>query len=263
LLWVGKKFFDLFTSFSLEVELVKADNKAIAIAFTGYLAGVATILEGVLEGSHQSLIIELLEISVWGVVGILLLNLAGKMNDRFILSRINNSRELSENKNISVGVAVAGSYMGSAMIIRGIVIGESIGWIYEISLTLFYFFLAQFSFFLYSHLHQKITQYDFLQEIREGNVAAGVSFAFNLLAMGILLSIPIQESYSLVYYAVWFLLGASMIAFFRFVMDRMIIPMEKLDEEIHKDKNWGAAFLEGCFSVSAVIMLQAIFGGII
>jgi len=39
----------------------------------------------------------------------------------------------------------------------------------------------------------------------------------------------------------------------------MIIPLEKLDEEIHQDKNWGIACLEGCFSIVAVITLQGIF----
>jgi len=48
-------------------------------------------------------------------------------------------------------------------------------------------------------------------------------------------------------------------AFFRFVVDRIIIPLEKLDEEIHKDQNWGVAFLEGCFAIAAVVVLQTIF----
>lgn len=57
----------------------------------------------------------------------------------------------------------------------------------------------------------------------------------------------------------WFIIGSAVIAFFRFVMDRVIIPMEKLDEEIHTDQNWGIALLEGCFSIAAVITIQSIF----
>ncbi len=259
LMWISKKLFDVFTSYSLEHELVKSDNKAIAIAFVGYLAGVATILEGALNGVYQSLWMELIEVSVWGLIGILLLNLAGKMNDRLILRRFDNKQELLEKENVGVGVAVAGSYLGSAMIIRSIILGESIGWVYDIALTLFYFLLAQLAFYLFSLLYQTVTKYDFHQEIQEGNAAAGMSLAFNLVAVGILLAIPLRASYSLLFFAVWFILGSTVMAFFRFVMDRIIIPMEKLDEEIHKDKNWGVALLEGCFAVAAVIILQVIF----
>ncbi len=259
LMWVGKKFFDLFTSYSLEHQLVKDDNKAIAIAFVGYLGGVATILEGALEGQYKSLQDELIEVSIWGIAGILLLNLAGMMNDRLILRYFNNKTELLDNRNVGVGVVVAGSYLGSAMIIRSIILGESLAPLLEIALTLFYFFMAQLFFYLYSILYQKVTAYDLHKEIKEGNVAAGISLACNLLSIGILLAIPIRASFSIVLFAGWFVLGSTAMIFFRFVMDRIIIPLEKLDEEIHQDKNWGVAFLEGCFSISAIIILQAIF----
>jgi len=109
LIWISKKLFDLFTSYSLEYQLVKADNKAVSIVFVGYLGGVVIVLEGALEGVYASIWIELLEISIWGLVGILLLNLAGKMNDRLILRYFNNKIALLEERNVSVGVAVAGS----------------------------------------------------------------------------------------------------------------------------------------------------------
>lgn len=259
LIWISKKLFDFFTPYSLEYQLVKADNKAIAITFVGYLGGVVIVLEAALEGYFDSIVSNLLEVSIWGIVGILLLNFAGKMNDRLILRRFDNKEELLTNENVGVGIAIAGSYIGSAFIIRSVIIGEPIGWFYEISLTLFYFFLGQFSFYLYSILYQKVVRYDFHQEIHSGNAAAGISFAANLVAIGLLLAIPIKTSYSLVLFATWFVLGSTVMALFRFVVDRIIIPLEKLDEEIHKDKNWGVAFLEGCFAIGAVVVLQTIF----
>jgi uncharacterized membrane protein YjfL (UPF0719 family) len=259
LMWVGKKIFDFLTSYSLEHQLVKEDNKAITVSFVGYLAGVALILEGVLEGGEGNLLQELLDATIWGLIGILLLNLAGKINDRVILHRFNNVDELLNRKNISVGVAMAGGYIGSAVIIRGIIIGESLGWLYDIGLTLFYFVLAQLFFYLSAFLHQIVTSYDFHKEIHENNVAAGISFGSTLAAVGILLSIPLRTSYSLIVFVAWFVLGSAVMAFFRFVMDRIIIPQEKLDEEIHQDQNWGIALLEGCFAIAAVIILQSVF----
>ncbi len=259
LMWIGKLIFDFFTSYDIEQQLVKEDNKAITVSFVGYLGGVALILEGVLETGSDSLLIDLLNVVIWGFIGILLLNFAGKVNDRIILHRFNNLDELLNQQNISVGVAMAGGYLGSAAIIRSIIIGESLGWVYDIGLTIFYFILAQLAFYLSAFLHQIVTRYDFHQEIHDKNVAAGISFGSSLAAVGILLSIPLQSSYSLIVFAAWFVLGSAVMAFFRFVMDRIIIPLEKLDEEIHKDQNWGIALLEGCFALAAVITLQSVF----
>lgn len=259
LMWIGKKVFDLLTHYSIEHQLVKADNKAISVAFVGYLAGVAIVIEGILEGGSDSILMELIDVFVWGIIGILLLNLAGKLNDVLIFRQFDNKDELLNKQNIAVGVTVAGSYIGCAIIIRSIIMGESYGWGVDIILTLLYFVIAQIAFFLYSKLYQIVTQYDFHKEIKENNVAAGISVGFNLAAVGVLLAIPLRSSFSILLFLTWFILGSAVMAFFRFIMDRIIIPLEKLDEEIHKDKNWGIALLEGCFSITAIITLQAIF----
>jgi uncharacterized membrane protein YjfL (UPF0719 family) len=259
LFWLSKKIFDIFAPFELEYQLVKADNKAVTITFVGYLAGVVVILEGVLHGGYISLVDDIFSVLIWGVLGILLLNLAGVINDKLILNRFDNKLELVENHNIAVGTVVAGTYLGSSFIIRSIIIGESIGWVLDIGLTILYFILAQLTFYLYSLLYQIITKYDFHREIKGNNVAAGISLGSNLVAVGILLSIPLQASYSLFFYFTWFIIGNCLLAFFRFVMDFTIIPMEKLDEEIHKDQNWGIALLEGCFSIAAIFIMQALF----
>jgi uncharacterized membrane protein YjfL (UPF0719 family) len=259
LFWLSKKIFDIFAPFELEYQLVKADNKAVTISFVGYLAGVVVILEGVLHGESISLVDDIISVLIWGVLGILLLNLAGIINDKLILNRFDNKLELVENHNIAVGTVVAGTYLGSSIIIRSIIIGESIGWVLDIGLTFLYFILAQLTFYLYSLLYQIITKYDFHREIKGNNVAAGISLGCNLVAVGVLLSIPLQTSYSLFFYFTWFIIGNCLLAFFRFVMDFTIIPMEKLDEEIHKDQNWGIAMLEGCFSIAAVFIMQVLF----
>ena len=259
LLWISKKTFDLFVSYSIEHQLVKEDNKAITIAFVGYLAGVVAILEGVLEGGPRSIVQSVLDVVIWGTIGIVLLNLAGKLNNVLILKRFNHKKELLESRNIGVGIVVASSYLASAFIIRSVVAGESLGWVPDIFFVLLYFLLAQLTFYLYSILYQRITKFDFHEEIKQGNAAAGISLGLNFVAMGILLAIPLRASYSLLFYVIWFVLGSCMMVFFRFVMDRTIIPSEKLDDEIHQDLNWGVALLEGCFSISAVLVLQSVF----
>lgn len=259
LMWIGKKAYDFLVDYDLETELVKSDNKAVTVGFVGYLAGVAIILEGVLEGDIYDFVPALIEVALWGVIGILLLNLAGKINDHLLLRGIDNKKELFEKHNLAVGVSVAGSYLGSALIVRNIITGESLGWALDLSLTLFYYLVGQLAFFLFGLLYNKITEYDYLQEIKEGNPAAGVSFGMHLTALGLLVSIPIQVSFSLTLLGAWLLVGSTALALFRYIMDRIIIPSEQLDSEIHQDRNWGVALLEGSFAISAVVLLQVIF----
>lgn len=259
LIWISKKLFDLFTGYSLDEQLVKKDNKAITTAFVGYLAGVSLILEGVLSGEPMPLVEGAVDIFIWGLIGILLLNIAGKLNAKLILKPLKSSEELLEKQNIGIALVFLGGYIGSAFIIRSIILGETLGWQLDIALTLLFFLLAQIIFFVYSILYQKVIQYDLKQELKEGKVAAGISFGLNLIAIGILLSVPLQSSFSIVLFLIWFICGAALLALFRFLMDKVLIPMEKLDEEIHIDNNWGVALLEGCFIIGVVICLRAIF----
>ncbi len=259
LLWVAKKVFAWLHPFALDYQLVKVDNKAVTLAFVGYLAGVAIILEGVAEGPWRGVGQNLLEMALWGIIGILLLNLAGKLNDLWILRGIDNKKELVERSNLAVAAAEAGSFIGSAFLIRSVVAGESLGWVLDLSLTLGYFFLAQLGFVLFGYLYDKITRFDLLKELAEGNIAVGISLGMNLAALGGLLAIPLRLSYSLLLFSAWFIVGAAVLGFFRFVMDRVIIPTEKLDSEIHQDQNWGIALLEGSFALMALLFLQVLF----
>lgn len=259
LFWSAKKLFDLFSGYSLDIQMVKEDNKAITTTFVGYLAGVALILEGVLSGESMPLVQGTIDTFLWGMIGIVLLNIAGKLNAQLLLKNLDSGQELLKNRNLGIAVVFLGGYIGSAFIIRSIILGETLGWAIDVGMTVLFFFIAQIIFFIYSILYQKVIQYDLKNELKEGNVAAGISFGLNLSAIGILLSVPLQSSYSLVLFFIWFICGTTILALFRYLMDKIIIPMEKLDEEIHQDNNWGVALLEGCFIIGAVIALRAIF----
>ncbi|MDT8446111.1 MAG: DUF350 domain-containing protein [bacterium] len=260
LLWLAKRAFGFFCPYDLEEQLVRHDNKAVTLNFVGYLAGVALIVEGVLESPSPSLAWGLISVAIWGLVGIMLLLVAGRLNDRFILRGINAHQAMLKEGNLAVAVVEGASYLGSAALIRAIVMGESLGWAMDLGLTLFYFVLGQLAFWLYALLYQKLTSYDDLAEIAAGNAAAGLTLGANLAAMGFLMAMPLKQSYSLPWFVAWFVLGNATLAAFRWAMDRLVISSEKLDQEIYRDKNWGVAILEGAFSVSAVLILQNLFG---
>jgi len=260
LLWLGKLAYGWTSPFKLEHQMVVTDNKAITLNFTAYLIGLVVILEGVLEGVSDDVLASMCDLAAWGVIGLVLLLVAGKLNDRLLLVGFKAPVEMLERQNLSAALVVAGGYLGSAAMIRSVVVGETLGWALDLGLTVFYFALGQLGLWVYGWLYQRITGYDDLKEIAAGNPAAGINLGINLAAMGFLMALPLRQSYSLVWYLAWFLLGNATLLGFRFALTKLIIPSQGLDQEIERDRNWGIACLEGAFSVGAVLVLQNLFG---
>ena len=133
-LYAAKLIYDLFTPFSLKEQLTTEDNKAIAVSFSGYILGVMIILLSIfhsgtaVEGginSQLDLAYDILATIIWGLIGILLLNISRVLNDKLLLSKFDNMKELVKDKNVGTGAVLFGSYVGSGLIVRAAIFGES------------------------------------------------------------------------------------------------------------------------------------------
>jgi uncharacterized membrane protein YjfL (UPF0719 family) len=267
-LYAAKLIYDLFTPFSINKQLTDEDNKAVAVSFSGYLLGVLVILLSIFhsgtvveEGIHtpMDLAADLLATVVWGVIGILLLNISHVLNDKFLLSKFDNVKELVTDKNIGTGAVLFGSYLGSALIIRSAIYGESHGWMVDVSSTLLYFIFGQVGFLLFGFLYQFITRYDLHVEIEKDNVSAGVAFGLSLVAISILLSGFIYDYDSLPGFVLWFVMSLFMLVVSRYLVDKIMLPGSLLDEEISKDQNWGAALVEGAVAIGIALLMVPAF----
>ncbi len=266
----AKLIYDLFTPFSLNEQLTTEDNKAIAVSFSGYILGVMIILlsifhsGSVVEGgvnSQLDLVYDILATIIWGLIGILLLNVSRVINDKILLSKFDNVKELVKDKNVGTGAVLFGSYIGSGLIVRAAIFGESSGWTEDILTTLIYFVMGQIGFLIFGWVYQVISRYDVHEEIEKDNISAGVAFGLSLVAISILLSGYIISYNSLPGFAVWFVMGLFVLMVSRYIVDKMMLPGSLLDEEISKDQNWGAALVEGTVAVGiALLMVPAFLG---
>lgn len=261
MLFIGKIINDLLTPYNIDDELTNKDNKALAVSYIGYLLGQGIIILGVFQGpDDESLLLDLGMIAVWSLVGIVLLNLARIINDKVIFSKFDNKKEIIEDKNVGAGAVQFGSYVGTAFIINAIIAGESEGLLSDIIGTVIFFICGQLGFILFSFIYQKITTYDVHDEIEKDNAAAGVSFGATLVAIGIIMSHSIQLTNSLLAFLVWFVNGVTLIVISRIIVDKIILPKHKLDDEICKDRNWGVALIEGGTAVIVAFLINASFG---
>ena len=267
LLWLAKYINHLASPrYHLNEQLTGEDNKALSVSFVGYMLGIGIILLGVLEDESKAnwfvnpLIDDLVSMFFWSLIGIVCLNLARIINDKFILRQFDNVKEIIEDKNVGTGVVQFGSYVGSALILRSIITSEgSFSFAWDVLDTFIYFFITQAFFVLFGLFYQRLTKYDLHDEIEKDNVAAGVAYGLTLLAIGVILSHSVSETHSLAAFAIWFINGVVLIILMRFLVDKLILPNCELDDEIAKDQNWGVALLEGGLALITALIMNASF----
>lgn len=269
ILVLAKLLYDLFTPYKLNRQMSEVDNKAVAVSFGGYLFAIGIVVYGVFTSvpgewfvtSRRELLLDLLDLIIWSAIGIVLLNVARVINDRILLRKFRNVKELIEDRNIGTGAVEWGSYIGSAFIIKAALFGEDISFLHGVVATLIYFFIGQLGFILFGWLYQAISRYDVHAEIERDNVSAGVAFGAGLIAISLLLSGFIIRYDSLLGFVAWLILSLFFLLVSRYLVDKFIIPGALLDEEISQDQNWGAAFVEGSVAiVLALLMVQAFLG---
>ena len=262
--YVGKKVHDWVTPYNLDEQLTDIDNKAVALSFGGYFLGVGIILSGVLMGDSmitpsnnpkRDLYLDLLNTLTWSAVGIVLLQIARWVNDKCLLRKFDNVKELVTDRNIGTGVVEFGSLVGSALIVRAALTGdEEVGFLVALGLAFLYLIVGQFAFILFGFLYQVVSRFDLHKEIENDNISAGVSFGLSLIAIGILISGYVVKFDSLIGLAVWFMIGAFSLIACRYLVDKCILPGNLLDEEISIDHNWGAALIEGCVAIGVALL---------
>ena len=126
LLVIGKWVFDvLHRRFVLRTELIERDNLAVAAAVAGYYLGVVIVLGGVVSGPASfNLLDDVIALALFGLLGIVLLNLSAWINDKVVFRRFDNEREIVEDRNVGVGVIEGGNYVAVGLITAGALSGE-------------------------------------------------------------------------------------------------------------------------------------------
>ena len=259
LLWIGKKIKDMVTSYNIDKELTHTDNKALAVSYVGYLVGQAIIILGVMSGPANDFVNDLIGVAIWSLIGIILLNVSQVLNDKFILRQFSNVKEIIGDRNVGVGAAQAGSYIGTAMVLQAVVSGDQPNLTASLIGAAIFFVLGQIAFMIFGFIYGKVTDYDLHAEMERDNIAAGVSFGMSLVAVGIIISKTINYTVSLPAFGAWFLTGTALIFITRFLVDRLLLPNHKLDDEIAQDQNWGVALVEGGSAVMVAFLLNASF----
>jgi len=259
LFWLGKLVKDLTTtSYSVREELVEKDNVALGVAMAGYFFGLIMAIGGTLSGPSQGLENDLIDIGIYGLLAIILLNLSRLVNDGLILHGFKVRDELIDDQNAGTGVVVAASYIATGLVIFGAVSGEIGG----IVTTVIFWALGQLALVLAGLVYEWITPYSIHDEIEKDNVAAGVAFAGALVGIGVIVFHAsagdfISWTVNLQDFAIEVVAGLILLPIVRFISDVILLPGQKLTNEIANQEhpNLAAGFIEATSYIGASFLI--------
>lgn len=258
LLFLGKLVFQLMNPrYKVNLEMVEKDNLAFAVAQVGYYIGLLFTIGLAVKGESLGLVNDLLAIGLYGIMGIVLLNLAIKINDWLILSKFKVQKEIVDDQNVGTGVVVAASAIAT-----GIIIYHALGmeWV-NIWITLIYWVFAQIILIVTAWVYNLIVPYSIHEHIEKDNIAVGIGFAGALVALAIIISYSITDILTgwkdIILVLIYTIIGLIFLPVARFLTDRILLPGRKLtDEIINQEKpNVGVALIEAFAYIGGAFLI--------
>lgn len=259
LFFIGKLIFQLFhPKIDMKHELVEADNAAFALALTGYYSGLLLAIGSAIVGPSRGLLQDTIDIGLYGLLAILLLNLAAIVNDKVLLRHFNIRKELITDRNAGTGAVEAANYLATGLIVYGAVVGEGGGWLTAIIIWL----AGQLILLLTSFVYNLIVPYSIHQQIEKDNVAVGIGYAGAIISIGNLVRHGAQYDFTgwgdMAYnIGIETGIGLVFLPLVRFATDRILLPGRSMtDELVNQDKpNIGVGLLEGFAYVGGSVLI--------
>lgn len=260
LFYIGKKVYQLIhRDIDMDHELLEKDNLAFSFANVGYYIGVIIAISSVFAGTGvDHLLDNIINILIYGLFSIGLLNLSVFVSDKFILSKFSIKKEIIEDENVGTGVIEGAMNVANGLIIHGVLSENQDNY----GAIILLWALAQISLLLASKIYNMITPYDIHEHIEKDNVAVGVGFSGAIIAMGNLVRYGVQMEADN-----WFLVGENLVLetgigllllpIARLLTDKILLSKRSLtDEIVNQEKpNVGAALIEGFAYVGGSVLI--------
>ncbi len=255
---IGKLVYDkLHPGFVLKKELFERDNFAVALAVVGYYLGLVLALGGVLAGESFELASDLFDIFFFGLLAIVLINISAFLNDKLVLYRFDNEKEIIQDRNAGTGAVEAGNHIANGLIVAGALHGEDV----DLVVVVVFWALGQLALILAGLIYDRLTSFDLHAEIEKDNVAVGVAFAGLLIGLGNLVGLSVSGDFvswadDLTSFAIFLGMALVLLPVVRVVTDKVLVPGVRLTDELvnQETPNVGAGAIEA-FSYVAASML--------
>lgn len=260
---IGKVVYQLFhPKVKVTHELVENDNFAFSFAYVGYFIGLLLAIGSAVLGESSGLWIDLLDIGVYGVLAIILLNLSIIINDKVILRHFSVKKEILEDRNMGTGIIEGAIAVATGLIILGAIHGEGYGDGGPIVTAILYWMLGMVLMFITSLVYNAITPYDVHEHIEKDNVAVGIGFAGAMIAIANLVRFALMHDFedwliTLEDVGIDVAIGLVFLPIARFLTDKILLPGQNLTDEIVNQErpNCGAALIEAFAYIGGSVLI--------
>lgn len=258
----SKWLFMRFAKYNMYKEIKKGNVTGI-IPYLGFLLGVCAIQIGAFVGPSNTLFrYEILSYIMYSLMGSFLMIFSGYVVEKAILHKFSNVDEIVRDRNIGTAAVHFGMYLASGLIISACVTGETIvahGRCYGVISTLIYYVMGMIFLILFAKLYDMLTPYSLLGEIEADNVAVGVAFGGNLIAIGlILMRATIGDigtwQQGLILYFIDLSAIILLLPSVRFLLDRLIVKEINITKEI-KHNNVAAGLGEAVVLIAFALLI--------
>ena len=257
--FIGKIVYDkLNPRFKLKEELVDKDNFAVALTIIGYYLGLVFVIGGTLIGPSSGLVEDIIDIFYYGILAIILLNIAGILVDKIILYKFDAVKEIIDDQNAGTGVVEAANYIANGLILYGAISGEG----GDLVTAIIFWLLGQVVLVITCVFYNLITPFDVHEHIEKDNVAVGVAFAGMLIALGNIIRIGLEGDFiswyqNLSEFIGFVIFGIILLPLLRIATDKILLPGRKLtDELVNQEKpNIGAGAIEAFTYIAASFII--------
>jgi len=263
LFFLGKLAYKLIhRKINVKEELVIKDNFAFSLAQAGYYTGLLLSIGSAVIGPSEGIVADLINIGIYGIIAIVLLNISIVINDKIILRKFSVFKEIIHDKNAGTGVIEGASAVATGLIILGSVYGEGGG----ILSALVFWVVGQAVLIIASLVYNMFLSYNVYVEIEKDNVAVGVGFAGMLIGVANLIRHALMHdfmgwTYTFIEVGVTLLVGLIILPLVRMLTDKILLPSRKLtDEMVNQEKpNVGAALFEAFAYIGGSVLITWCF----
>jgi uncharacterized membrane protein YjfL (UPF0719 family) len=260
---IGKiAYKQLHPSIHIQQELVDKDNFAFILSYVGFFSALTITIGGSIVGESYDFMTDIQQIFIYGVSATFLLLLASWISNKVILHKFDLKKEVIVDKNEGSGIIEAAIFIANGLILYGALVGESETLLEGITTFVVYWFIGNVVLIIASKIFISWMSYDIHEAIEKDNVAAGVSFAGAIVAIGIITMNAILDPFvdwttTLVNISIQTVAGCVLLPIMRVFADKILLPGQKLtDEIINQEKpNIGAGLIEAFAYIASAILI--------
>jgi uncharacterized membrane protein YjfL (UPF0719 family) len=254
-------------------EIASEDNFAFGVSFAGGIAALAIMLTGASMGEFgASLLEEAINMTVFGVVGLVLITLGRWIQDKLVLSQVSLHDEIAKD-NLAAAIVDLGNVLAVGIVIRASMIWVETEGFMALPVIIAGFVVSQIVLTLASKYRVKLFQVKatgdnscMQQALEDGNTALALRYAGYLT--GTALAITAASGFvaydaenvwmAVLMWAVMAVVISVVFAGLKVIAMKMILPGVDLSDEVDNQKNLGVAAIETAVAVAIGITLASL-----